>query len=214
MKKFVLFAAALLLASASLAQPPYNYQRRSLFDTLRVRSSDIVFLGNSITDGCEWGELFENRHIKNRGISGDRSSWLLERLDPIIGGHPKKVFLMIGINDLSDGVTPQQVAENVGKLLDRFAEESPWTKIYVQSMLPVNETMRPFGGHANNESVARANELLVALCEGRKNVFYVDVLSALVDADGRLDKRYTNDGLHLTGEGYMVWKGVLKPYVK
>ena len=63
---------------------------------LPLHSSDIVFLGNSITDGCEWAELFENRHVKNRGISGDRSGWLLERLDSIIAAHPKKLFLMIG----------------------------------------------------------------------------------------------------------------------
>ena len=49
----------------------HNYQRwRSLFEVLPVYSSDIVFLGNSITDGCEWAELFNNRHVKNRGISG------------------------------------------------------------------------------------------------------------------------------------------------
>ena len=54
---------------------------------LPLHSSDIVFLGNSITDGCEWAELFENRHVKNRGISGDRSGWLLERLDSIIAAR-------------------------------------------------------------------------------------------------------------------------------
>lgn len=45
---------------------------------------------------------------------------------------------MIGTNDLAVGITPEEVAANVEKLLDRFAEESPWTKIYVQSILPVN----------------------------------------------------------------------------
>ena len=89
---------------------------------------------NSITDGGEWAELFNNRHVKNRGISADRSGWLLDRLDPIINGHPKKLFLMIGTNDLAVGIAPEEVAANVEKLLDRFAEESPWTKIYVQSI--------------------------------------------------------------------------------
>ena len=119
MKKAILFAAALFVAVASFAQNEYNYQKRSLFEQLPIRGNDIVFLGNSITDGCEWAELFNNRHIKNRG-------------------HPKKLFLMIGTNDLAAGVSPEEVAANIGKLLDRFAEESPWTKIYVQSILPVN----------------------------------------------------------------------------
>ena len=99
MKKAILFAAALFVAVASFAQNEYNYQKRSLFEQLPIRGNDIVFLGNSITDGCEWAELFNNRHIKNRGISADRSGWLLDRLDPIVNGHPKKLFLMIGTND-------------------------------------------------------------------------------------------------------------------
>ena len=131
MKKVILLAAALFVAVASFAQNEYNYQKRSLFEQLPIRGNDIVFLGNSITDGCEWAELFNNRHVKNRGISADRSGWLLDRLDPIINGHPKKLFLMIGTNDLAVGIAPEEVAANVEKLLDRFAEESPWTKIYV-----------------------------------------------------------------------------------
>ena len=111
MKKILLLAVAVLCASAACAQSAYNYQRRSLFDTLPVRPSDIVFLGNSITDGCEWAELFDNRHVKNRGISGDRSGWMLERLDPIVKGRPKKLFLMIGTNDLAAGIAPREGAE-------------------------------------------------------------------------------------------------------
>ena len=109
MKKIVLLAAALLLAVASFAQSEYNYQKRSLFEQLPIRGNDIVFLGNSITDGGEWAELFNNRHVKNRGISADRSGWLLDRLDPIINGHPKKLFLMIGTNDLAVGIAPEEL---------------------------------------------------------------------------------------------------------
>ena len=60
----------------------------------------------------------------------------------------------------------------------------------------------------------RANKLIEALCEGRKNVLYIDVYSALVDQKGMLDQRYTNDGLHLMGEGYLAWKEVIEKYVK
>ena len=88
MKRILILAAALFAVGTAFAQSEYNRQRRSLFEVLPVYSSDIVFLGNSITDGCEWAELFNNRHVKNRGISGDRSGWLLDRLDPIVGGHP------------------------------------------------------------------------------------------------------------------------------
>ena len=100
MKKLLFLAALLAAALPTLAQSSYNFQRRSLFEVLPIHSGDIVFLGNSITDGGEWNELLANPRVKNRGISGDRSGWLLDRLDPIVGGHPKKLFLMIGVNDL------------------------------------------------------------------------------------------------------------------
>ncbi len=215
MKRILILSIALLAAGAAFAQSEYNYQRRSLFEVLPVLSSDIVFLGNSITDGCEWAELFNNRHVKNRGISADRSGWLLGRLDPIIEGHPKKLFLMIGTNDLAAGVTPEEIVANVAKLIDRFQSESRWTKIYVQSILPVNgEDFSKFKNHyAHSHLIVPTNKKLEALCD-EKEVTYLDVWGALADHDGKLDKRYTNDGLHLMGPGYLVWRDAIKIHVK
>ena len=161
MKKIVLLAAALLLAAASFAQSEYNYQKRSLFEQLPIRGNDIVFLGNSITDGGEWAELFNNRHVKNRGISADRSGWLLDRL----------------VNGVDTKAKPK----------------NHWKK---------------------GAEIIETNKLLETLCEGRKNVMYVDVYSALVDEKGMLDKQYTNDGLHLMGEGYLAWKTVIEKFVR
>lgn len=215
MKRLLFLAAALLFAGASFAQGEYHYQRRSLFEVLPVCSSDIVFLGNSITDGCEWSELFDSRHVKNRGISGDRTAWMLERLDPIIAGHPKKLFVMIGVNDLAGGSAPEQIVADLARLIDRFRTESKWTKIYIQSILPVNGTdFSQYPNHyAHGHLVVTTNKRLEALCD-EKGVTYLDVWGALADDEGRLDKRYTNDGLHLTGEGYLVWRDAIKAYVK
>ena len=214
MKRILILAAALFTVCTAFAQSEYNLQRRSLFEVLPVYSSDIVFLGNSITDGCEWAELFNNRHVKNRGISGDRSGWLLDRLDPIVGGHPKKLFLMIGVNDLAAGVSPDEIVANVARLIDRFQSESRWTKIYVQSILPVNgESFAKFKNHyEHGRQIVPLNKRLEALCD-EKEVTYLDVWGALADHEGRLDKRYTNDGLHLTGEGYVVWRDAIKQHV-
>lgn len=215
MKRLVILVAALLCSAAAFAQGEYHDQRRSLFEVLPICSSDIVFLGNSITDGCEWSELFDNRHVKNRGISGDRTAWLLERLDPIIEGHPKKLFLMIGINDLAAGMSPERIVADVSRLIDRFQQESKWTKVYVQSLLPVNGSdFSKFPNHyAHGHLVVTTNKQLEALCDS-KGVTYLDVWGALADDQGELDKRYTNDGLHLTGEGYLVWRDAIKNYVK
>lgn len=215
MKKTILTALLLFAAAAVFAQSEYNFQRRSLFEKLPVTSKDIVFLGNSITDGGEWNELLANPRVKNRGISGDRSSWMLDRLDPIVGGQPRKLFLLIGTNDLAAGVTPEEIVTNVSKLIDRFQSESRWTKIYVQSILPVNGVdFSKFKNHyAHSHLIVPTNKKLEALCD-EKGVTYLDVWGALADHDGKLDKRYTNDGLHLMGPGYLVWRDAIKYHVK
>lgn len=215
MKKTILTALLLFAAAAVFAQSEYNFQRRSLFEKLPVTSKDIVFLGNSITDGGEWNELLANPRVKNRGISGDRSSWMLDRLDPIVGGQPRKLFLLIGTNDLAAGVTPEEIVANVSKLIDRFQSESRWTKIYVQSILPVNGVdFSKFKNHyAHSHLIVPTNKKLEALCD-EKGVTYLDVWGALADHDGKLDKRYTNDGLHLMGPGYLVWRDAIKYHVK
>lgn len=215
MKRLLLLAAALLVARAAFAQGEYHFQRRSLFDVLPLHSSDIVFVGNSITDGCEWAELFQNRHVKNRGISGDRSDWLLGRLDSILTAHPKKLFLMIGTNDLAAGRTPDEIVRDVERLIDRFQRESKWTKIYVQSILPVNgEGFTKYRSHYEHAHlIVPTNKRLEALCH-QKGVTYLDVWGALADDEGRLDRRYTNDGLHLMGAGYLVWRDAIRIHVK
>lgn len=216
MKRTLLLAAALLLAGACFAQSAYNFQRRSLFEKLPVRRGDIVFLGNSITDGCEWSELFGRRRVLNRGISGDRAEWLLDRLDPIVSGRPAKIFLMIGVNDLSAGRTPEEVAADVATLIDRVAAASPRTRLYVQSVLPINDRDIPDASWAHwkkKAEIVETNRLVEALCRER-GIVYIDLASRMMDETGLLDKRYTNDGLHLTGEGYLVWRDAVMPYIR
>lgn len=75
MKNIALLLLGLFLALPQFAQErkysTFYEQRATLFEELPVTSRDIIFLGNSITNGCEWGELFQNTYVKNRGISGD-----------------------------------------------------------------------------------------------------------------------------------------------
>ena len=96
----------------------------------------MVFLGDSITRGGQWHELFPGVAVKNRGIGGDVTTGVLSRLDPITRGRPAKVFLMIGTNDLFRGTPGQEVAANVGEIVRRIGRESPDTRVFVQSVLP------------------------------------------------------------------------------
>jgi hypothetical protein len=103
--KIILLMAMILLSSGLFGQNSsfgtYYDQRKSLFEKLPDTRKEIIFLGNSITDGCEWSELLADRHVKNRGISGDVTAGVLNRIREITASKPAKVFLLIGINDLA-----------------------------------------------------------------------------------------------------------------
>lgn len=215
MRRIFISAMMLLCAASAAAQNEYNFQKRSMYEQLPVGRKDVVFLGNSITDYGQWEELFPGVKIKNRAISGDRTSWMLERLDPIVSGQPKKLFLMIGVNDLGAGVAPQTVAANIESIVTRFMKESPRTKIYVQSILPVNNNIPKHAkAHGSKDAeIVQTNAMIKSMCE-RLGLTYIDVHSALAGPDGKLRLEYTNDGLHLMMPGYLVWKDVIEKYVR
>jgi hypothetical protein len=125
----------------------YYHQRVSLFRDLPQTKSDIIFLGNSITDGGEWTEMFADLKVKNRGISGDNTTGVLNRLDEVYNRLPGKVFLLIGINDLARNVSPDSLVKNILWINALIKEKSPQTKVYIQSLFPVNEKFGKFNGH-------------------------------------------------------------------
>ena len=210
--------AILALASSIHAQErkysTFYYQRATLFEELPVTSSDIIFLGNSITNGGEWAELFDNPHVKNRGISGDVCMGVYDRLDAILKGSPAKIFLLIGINDVDRGASADTIVERIGMIVDKIRKDSPSTKIYLQSVLPVSDHYKMFNGHTSRwQVVPEINKGLVRLAADR-GVKYIDLYSHFIDnTTGKMNIKYTNDGLHLLGKGYKPWVGIVKPYV-
>lgn len=192
----------------------FYYQRVTLFETLPTSPDDIIFLGNSITNGCEWAELLGNVHAKNRGISGDTTNGVLDRLGTVTAGKPAKVFLLIGTNDLSAGLTIDSIATNVERIVQRIGHESPTTRIYLQSVLPVTPHYGMFQGHTRRkDDIAPLNTLLKAVA-ARNGIAFIDIHAALTDpATNELNTDYTNDGLHLLGKAYRKWAEILRPYV-
>ena len=210
----------------------YYHQRYSLFKSMpnagalvpnanatvsnaaaSVSKRDIVFLGNSINDGSEWYELFNDIRIKNRGISGDMTPGILHRLKEVTDRKPAKVFLMIGINDLGRGVSPDSVVKNILLINDYIQQESPSTKVFIESILPVNPSFGKFTGQVSKGAqVIRANQLLKN-ASAKHRFEYIDLHSKFVDAQGLLDAKYTNDGLHLVGAGYQHWRHLIYPKV-
>lgn len=223
MKRTLLIAmAALMAAFAAFAQnnpakPKYTelyYQRASLFDALGVDSTNIVFLGNSLTHGCEWHELLDMPNVVNRGINGDIVEGIRERISSVVNGHPAKIFLMVGANDVSHDLTADSIVTAVTALIDYITEATPSTRLYVQSMLPINNSFGRYRLMKGKEQVIRDINAKLEPEVRRRGLTWVNLNPAFCDAAGNLRADFTNDGLHLLAPGYMVWRDIVLPYVK
>ncbi len=217
-----IFTASMLLLAATLpsavsASPRSEYweQKVTLFNIIPVEPGDIVFLGNSITDGGEFSELFDDITIKNRGISSDVISGVMERLYQVVDHSPSKIFLLIGINDVSHNLSVDRLAEEYGKLVREIREKAPDTRLYIQSVMPINNDFGRYRNLKGKEStVVRFNERIKEIASVNGAV-YVDLWPALADpSTGKLKKEFTNDGLHLLGKGYKAWADAIRPLVK
>ena len=189
-------------------------QRATIFEALPVDSTDIVMLGNSLTHGCEWHELLGMPNVLNRGIIGDVIEGIRLRVDPILEGHPKKIFLLSGVNDVSHNLSADSIANAMGELVDYIRTRSPQTRLYVQSMLPINNSFSRYKNLKDKEQVIRDANALIAAMAQDKGFTWIDLYTAMADKDGNLRKEITNDGLHLLAPGYRIWADIIRPYIE
>lgn len=193
-----------------------HYYRRFLqfMDEPPVTSQDIVMLGNSLTEnGGDWGRRLGWKHVVNRGIIGDEVMGVYDRLHQILPGHPQKLFLLIGINDVSHGLTADSIAALIDHTVERIRRESPQTRLYLQSLLPINES---FGRYrlltGKTDQVPQINARLRELARERQ-IDFIDLFPLFTEPNTSvLRKELTTDGLHLNEEGYRIWAKQLKKY--
>ena len=116
------------------------------------------------------------------------------------------MFLLIGTNDLSAGISLAEIVRNVRALLDEIERRAPGTPVFVQSVMPRTARFR--------DDIRLLNAAYRALVDAAPaHVQYLDLWPALADEEGLLRSAFTEDGLHLGGAGYAAWVDVLRPYV-
>lgn len=171
---------------------------------------DVVFFGNSITRGSCFEEYFPNVKICNLGYPGDNTDGMLLRVKQIKVVNPEKVFVMAGINGLHIQ-TEKVFTEKYATMVDSIKQVVPTAKIYLQSILPVNPSMKA-GKVFNKEKIARCNELVQKIA-AQKGCVYID-LYKLYEVDGIMPKELTRDGVHLRPEAYDRWAKEIKKYIE
>lgn len=184
----------------------------------------VVFAGSSLMEMFPINKLLEEHGddtiIYNRGIGGYVTNELLQVTDVCITDlKPKKVFLNIGTNDLSNPQIPiSQMIENYDRILCKIEEALPQTVIYLMAYYPVNyeaaaEEMKECLKIRTNEKIERANEEVKKLAK-KHGQHYIDVNKNLKDEQGRLKAEYTIEGMHIKEEGYAAIYDDVMRYVK
>lgn len=200
-----------------------HYSKRiEEFKNEPLEFGDIVFIGNSITEGgSDWNKKFGMAHIRNRGIAGDVTDGTLKRLDEIVYFKPKAVLILIGINDLFslhheednrglkyDKVvpSPEYVGKNILKIAKIIHSKSPKTKIYVRTLLPARKEYL-------KKDILLVNNM-IKKNEAKGYYEVIDIYAQFVDSNGELIKELTKDGVHLNNNGYEKWVNFEKPIIE
>ncbi|GIF13781.1 GDSL-type esterase/lipase family protein [Actinoplanes teichomyceticus] len=180
-------------------------QRRRMFDAMRPPTARVVFLGDSITEHGWWDELFPELPTVNRGIGGETTSDLLERLDDAIQS-PLAVSLLIGTNDLHGprrGRDISGIAQRTEHIVRRIRQRAPEAPLLLNSVLPRT-------GFAARIKQLNEHYRRIAADNG---AVYVDLWPTFADQNENLRREYTKDNLHLLPAGYLAWAQVLRPHL-
>ena len=200
----------------------YYPTRIQAFKKEPLQFGEIVFIGNSITEGgLDWSSKFGIEHIRNRGIAGDVTDGVKKRLNEITYFKPKAVFIIIGINDLFslhhkednpalkyDKVvqSPEYIGKNILKIAKIIHRKSPATKIYVRTILPTRRQ------YLKNDILSVNKIILKNEIKGYYKV--IDLFAQFVNTNGELIEELTKDGVHLNNKGYEKWVNFEKPIIK
>lgn len=188
-----------------------KFENRNDIDT-----NTIVMLGNSLTEfGRDWSAKLGVDNVVNYGIMGDNTRGILHRLCQITPHQPKAIFLMIGINDVTQRETAATIFERCRNVIDSIGVQSPQTHLFIQSLLPINQNVRVWKKLINQEEkIIALNSLLSAYCQEQELVF-IDLYPLFLDEEGkRLRPELTADGLHVNAEGYRIWGEALQPFLE
>lgn len=169
-------------------------------------TADVVFFGDSITCGGDWNEYFEDLTVCNLAVPGDSIEEGLYRTEAVANLEPEKIFVMIGVNNISRSGYEENISEKYRELIEEFSDTG--AEIYIQSILPVREP-----SEVSNERIDTVNEILMDIAE-EYSCTYIDLHTSFSDENGELIEEYSKDGTHINEKGYELWVSLIEEYVE
>lgn len=204
-------------------QQAWLSRHRNFVARARRGQGDIVFIGDSITDGWRthgravWDKDFRPLCAVNFGLPGDRTQQLLWRLvhGTLEGLHPKVVVVMIGTNNLDPGLganslTPRntvpEIIAGIGTVVLTLRRLLPSARVLLLGLLP-----RGYPTSALRQEVAAINAGLSAAAAGDPHVHFLDTGRCLLNPDGTISPEIMPDQLHPRAQGYQILAREITP---
>lgn len=194
----------------------WNKMHTDLCNIAAKGETDLIFLGDSITEGAGgsavWKKTFGVYRYAIFGIGGDRTQNILWRLDNGETGtlKPKTVVLLIGTNNL--WTTPDDlttIVNGVTAVVGKVRNVFPTAHVLVLGVFPRAEK----ADEPVRTTIRQINAELAKLDNGQ-TVLVRDIGSVFLEPDGTLSKTVSGDALHLTEEGYRRWAEAIAPIVQ
>ena len=173
-----------------------------------------IFLGDDLTSGYDLSNYFDT-YVVNSGIDDDTTSDILDDLENrIYIYNPSKVFINIGINDLLNTKTINDIITNYKEIITSIKENRPYAEIYIESIYPVNKDIPSsiVPNKFDTSLIIDLNKELENLAK-ENEVKYINIYNLLVKGES-LNTNYTEDGLHLNDNGYKIVTKVIKKYIR
>ena len=198
-------------------QKGFEARHKSFNDRIKKGNVDLVFIGDSITQGWEgagkeiWAKNYAGRNAVNLGIGGDRTEHVIWRLQNgnLDGVEPKVAVVMIGTNNSGgNAYTAQQIGEGIVEVVKTIQQKTPKTKILILAIFPRGDKPNP-----QREKNAEASKVAEKLVDN-KQVFFLDIGPKFLAEDGTLSKEIMPDLLHLSPKGYQIWADSIEAKLK
>lgn len=214
--QIILVSILVLITLLSIVGSIINKNKLS---RLKVQDENIVFFGDSITEGYNVKEFFEEYRVVNSGISGHTTENLIERIDSdLYDYNPSIVVIQIGTNDIRSGIKDEDIINNIKKIIKGIRKNRHNARILIESIYPLNREMdleywKDVNTDYNNKHIIKINNELKKICK-KEHIKYIDVYNKLLDDNGNLKNIYSKEGLHLNDLGYYKVTKVIKEYLK
>ena len=185
-----------------------------------AKKGQIVFIGDSIIEFWPTGELFAGLKEKtglevyNRGIDGDTSNRMLERIEAnVCSVAPKALYILIGTNDFIVKFPTEYTIENIKKTIEAVKLHCPDCTVFIQSLLPVNKELdKAMVSSRKNKKIIAFNDELRRLVLNL-GCIYVDVFEQMLDETDNFSAEYSYDGLHPSVTGYIRLSEIITPLI-